>query len=147
MSNRLRTYLILLGVGVAIAFASAALMGVFTAENAAEVFRRIADGSFISAVLIGGFGLLRWCGGQGAFDGLTFTFRTLWDVTTGSRYYKQRETYADYKERKAESRKGKGGTAPYLFVGLGFLLLTIVMTGMYHVFYVEEEALLIMAHL
>ena len=84
---------------LAVAFGVMCLRGLFTCEGTAEVFGVISDGLFVAGGIALGVAVLIWISGEGAFDGIGFTTKTLlslkWSV-----FGDFRKNYMDYKEEK-----------------------------------------------
>ncbi len=123
-----KKYLITLAVGVGMMLLFVWIRGGFDAEiTTATRLGAWSDGCFITGVLIAGIGLLTWLSGEGAFDmlgyaiklGITLIFRT------------EHESYVDYKVRKNEHKP----VCFYLvLVGMFFLLLAGIFTGLFTIF-------------
>jgi hypothetical protein len=73
-----------------------------------EVVRFVCDGFFVTAILFLGIGGLTWASRMGTFDGLGYSF-SLWKqrFTNHKRDWMNQESFADYKERMVEKKKGK----------------------------------------
>ena len=88
----------------------------------------LCDGFFVAGVLIAGSGGLAFVRNQGMFDIFSFGVRSLFGV----HFHwvdkeKEKETYADYRERKSKNRKSPVGTllAGAVYLGLSGILLII----------------------
>ncbi len=78
---------------------------IFTAPTAKDVFKILTDGFFIPGVLFLGVGGISYVTREGAFDGIGYAFSSIFVTKNwSSRRFKDRETYAQYKERKAGKR-------------------------------------------
>ena len=76
-----------------------------TAPTAKDVFKILTDGFFIPGVLFLGVGGISYVTREGAFDGIGYAFSSIFVTKNwSSRRFKDRETYAQYKERKAGKR-------------------------------------------
>lgn len=104
-------------------------------ENAKSIITLLADSSFCSGVLMMGVGGITCVNRQGTFDGIGFAFESILVVRNWSpkRRFSERETFDQYRDRKAEKRKEKKGVS-HLFISGGFyLLLSIIFLIIYSV--------------
>ena len=96
--------------------------------DAATVMMMLSDAFFIPGAVMLGVGLLVWVAGEGMFDMMAYGVKLLWDVA----FKHEWESYHDYRSRKAEKEKMKVGFLTW--VGLAFILLGAVFTGLFFVF-------------
>lgn len=113
--------------GLIIAVAMMWGRGLFAEGNTTqEIMMILSDSFFVPGTVLLGMGLLMWVAGEGMFDMLGFGVKLIWDVA----YKHEWESYRDYKARKSEKPKMKVGFMT--LVGLGFILLGAVFTGLYY---------------
>lgn len=126
--KKLTKYLVTFAVGLLIALLVAIYRGAFEAEEAKQVVRYLCDAFFVATICVGGLGALVFVSSEGAFDMLAYGLRSFFSLFkgTGKRKY---DSYYDYKQSKAKNKMESGFM---LYVGLFFLLVTIVL---YIVFY------------
>ncbi len=120
-------------VGLAISLTLIGVWGVFGNElEAVDKMRFTCDAFFIASALLLSSGALVWLSKEGAFNGLSFCFKQLFDIhKVSNKEWHAKETYAEYKERVAEKVK----TRDYTFlvvVGLFFLLIAVIFLVLYH---------------
>lgn len=99
----------------------------------ADHLRYVCDAFFAAGAVIGGFGLLVWCSGKGAFDGLKYGVSLFFQrhITTRRMEWHKKETFADYKERvhSDDKRKSYGNL---LAVGVLFILISVFILIAYY---------------
>lgn len=88
----------------------------------------LCDGFFVAAVVLLGFGGLKFTRNQGVFDMLMYsvssTFQIHYPFTKmDSPLQERQETFLDYKERKRAKRKS---AAELLWAGLVYLVLALI---------------------
>lgn len=121
-------YLITTAIGAVLTIWILFARGVFAGYMpAATLMKALSDGFFVPGVLITGVGLLVWVAGEGTFDIMAYGVKLLWDV-----FRNEWESFHDYKARKGE--KGKPAVSFILHVGVLFLLLAGVFTGLFYAF-------------
>ena len=110
-------------VGLVISVLVAWLKGVFEAGTRAESFSALCDGFFVSAVLLGGIGVLTWVRNSGSFDAMFFgvskVFKLKWSALGD-----WREEYGDYQKKKKANRSSP---KPLLICGGVYLVLAVAM--------------------
>lgn len=89
----------------------------------------LCDGFFVAAVVLLGFGGLKFVRNEGVFDMLTYSVSTIFQIhypftKMNSPLQERPETFIDYKERKRAKRKP---AAELLWSGLLYLVLAAVM--------------------
>jgi hypothetical protein len=103
------TYAVSLLFATGILLLVCGVKGVLTTDMVQkEVVRFVCDGFFVTAILFLGIGGLTWASRMGTFDGLGYSF-SLWKqrFTNHKRDWMNQESFADYKERMVEKKKGK----------------------------------------
>lgn len=123
MNDKLKTYLILIGIALLVTVLVAVSEGLFSSLTLLEVLRSLSDGFFLGAATVGGIGLLQWCRNEGAFDGISYSVSSFLHYTFG-KSRERKENYAEYVERKHAKAKS---IKEFLIVGLGFLLVAIAL--------------------
>jgi hypothetical protein len=91
----------------------------------------LSDGFFVAAVMLLGIGGITAARNAGCFDLMGYSMKTLFGLMTpGSRLGdpSERETFVDYKEKKAEKRRSP---APMLLAGVIYLILAGIMLAIY----------------
>ena len=91
----------------------------------------LSDGFFVAAVMLLGIGGITAARNSGCFDLMGYSMKTLFGLMTpGSRLGdpSERETFVDYKEKKAEKRRSP---APMLLAGAIYLILAGIMLAIY----------------
>jgi hypothetical protein len=99
--------LILTGLGAVCAFGLSWGRGLFSASDARDALRILCDGFFLVGALMLAWGGLVWCTNGGAFDGLTWSVKTLiWRIRPDYEDVKQSfGEYREQREKKASSPK------------------------------------------
>ena len=119
-------------ISMIIATVIAAGMGFLNAMQEKGVMELLCNACFVAGVFVGGFGCLLLAANEGMFDlfgyGISFVTRVhLPFLGIGSGH--EKETYADYKERKRAKRKSPAGVllAGGIFLGLAVIFLVIYL--------------------
>ena len=123
--------LIWFGVASLITGGVFALKGFFT-DDLGKNLMVLADGFFVSGILVSLFAGLLFVSSQGALLGIGFILRNVvltWFVPMGR---KKQELYGDYRERKMKELK-KAFDFAMLIVGLAFLAAGIVFNVIWYV--------------
>ena len=98
--------------------------------NKRTIFGTLADGFFVSGILLSGFGVLYRISADGFFDGIAYGLkRAFLSFIPGGRLKKE-ENYAAYKERKTKNRMKFKNWAP-LIVGVVFILVSVFFLFLY----------------
>lgn len=123
-------WIIVSAIGVALTLLVLLAREVFWTEmEVAAVLSHITDAFFITGVLICGMGLLIFSSNMGTFDMLSFGIKQgIRIFNPASKLEKNRQTYADYKEERANKK------APWVFmviIGGGFLLISVLFLIIY----------------
>ena len=114
----LKRYLISFGVAFVLTFLVLLAMGGLKSGIGAQWrLKHISDACFTVGALMFGIGILMWASGEGMFDMLSYSILLLLRVRT----VYERETFAEYKERK----RGKRTSAHWLLLLPGILLLLV----------------------
>lgn len=128
MKGKYRAFLIPFAVGAAISAAVFFLNG--TSERRAV--HLLCDAFFVAGVLVTGMGGLHFAGNQGLFDIMGYSvklvFHIHWPWTAPRTAEEGKESFADYKERKRDSRRSSAGT---LLAGAVYLALAAAMLLVY----------------
>ncbi len=124
-------FLICFGVASALTFIIFWIKGFFT-DSLANNIMVLADGFFVSGILITMFAGMIFISSQGALIGISFIVRNFvlaWIIPGGR---KRQEMYADYRERKMSELK-KPTDACVLITGLIFLAVGIIFNVIWYV--------------
>ena len=117
-------YGICFGVASLMTFVVFWIKGFFT-DNVAVNVQILADGFFVSGILMTMFAGMMFIAGEGALVGITFVLRNIVQAFTPMGR-KKHEFYAQYRERKMNELK-KSTDHCILFVGLLFLTVGIIL--------------------
>ncbi len=118
--------LIALLCGLALWVFGVAYQGLPQTPDSKEWFRVLSNGALLPGVLFVGISGLTWIAGDGMFDGLAYSMRTL--ITHLRREKKKYASYYDYTQREK-----KRGTYPMLLPGLFFLAAAMVLTLLFYI--------------
>lgn len=127
MNEKTKSFLVSLAVGAVITLA----VCLMTKTESIGIIQCLCDGLFVAGVLVAGSGGLVFVRNQGMFDIFTFGVRSLFGVHFPwvDPRDKQRESYAEYRERKRKNRKSPVGT---VLAGVVFLALSGIMLAIYY---------------
>lgn len=129
MKRKLLSYLIAIGVGAVLMVAILGILGVYTeAMNSRDTLSCVSDGFFVAGVVLFTVGVFLVGGDKGMFDAASYRF-SLWTqrYTQNRRNWRPQETYIQYRDRKAEKRKARGGFGFLLWVGFGYILVGAII--------------------
>ncbi len=103
-------------------------------DSGTGLLAAMADATFVTGVLLFGVGGISFANRQGIFDAIGFSFESIFVVRNLSpkRRFKERENFAEYKERKEKARKQKIGVTHFFATGGAFLLLSVIMIALYY---------------
>ncbi len=130
MNPKIKRYLFTAGAGLIISVILLFTGGILKTDTAKNAFRIISDACFVPSALLIGYGLLCLCRRGGAFDGLSYSFRTLMHTKKPIKDDTPDESFYSYQKRKQESRT-KAPILHFFIVGGFFLLLTIVFSVLF----------------
>lgn len=122
-------YLVCFGVASLITLVVFWIKGFFTDSLAVNI-QILADGFFVSGILLTMFAGMLFISGEGALIGIGFVLRNVVQAFLPMGR-KNHELYAQYRERKLSERK-KSADHCILVVGLIFLFLGIVFTVIWY---------------
>lgn len=127
MRTGIRKFLIDAAVGLVIAIGVTSLQGVWTAQTASDVLRCVSDGLFVAGALLIAAGGLQWTYNGGAFDGLTFAFKT--GVARIRRdFEKSHMHFSEYQQQ----REAKASSPRYLLLsGACYFALAVIAFAAY----------------
>ncbi len=118
---------------MAVGLAAACWVFYLNAQGTDNLFARLCDGCFVAAVLLIGFGGLVFSRNHGAFDMITFGVQTVFQIhmpwTSIGGALDKKETYAEYRERKAKERKPANEC---LLAGCIYLTLAVLFLILYY---------------
>lgn len=90
----------------------------------ARIIVSVADGCFVSGVLVGGIGALVLISGEGFFDLMAYGIGAL--VKALTKKTSEHESFIDYKQRK-ESERGNKKIWFIAVVGVAFIVLCVIL--------------------
>jgi hypothetical protein len=126
-------YLITALVGLIFAGTYCITNGLVTETDPVKVFKILSDAFTVPGMLLVCIGCFQFCVSHGAFYGIQYVVHSLLVNHNWSRTkFKDKETYAEYVEAK-KAKAGDNAGTPYLFfVGLLFILISVVFVIAYH---------------
>lgn len=120
-------YFITVGCGLIIALLVAMSSDLFSQTQAFIIFRILSDSCLVAGVLITGMGLLLFVSNEGAFDGITYGFKVLFQMFK-PKVKPVKESYYDYRVARGRNKLAFG----FLVIcGSAFLVLSIIFTILY----------------
>ncbi len=126
---RVYRYIAALVVGAALFVVCAYAGELLGQESPEQVFGKLSDCFAVSGAVIAGIGALSWANSKGAYDILSYGVDSLIKPFTSRR--SEYESFYEFKLRKAEDRRP--WQKEWLFVGLGFLLLSFICLAIYFI--------------
>ena len=125
-------YLATAAIGLAVALGLMASGGLFAGVlSTAGAMMVLSDAFFVPGTVLTGVGLLVFIAGEGGFDIFAYSVKLLKDVCFHNKW--ERESFHDYKRRKAD--QGKARIDFILVVGVVFLVIAAVFTGLFYYYY------------
>lgn len=102
----------------------------FETRSLRTLYGVLSDAFFVPGVIIVGFGIMTHIAQGGFLDGISYSLkRAALSFIPGGRIKKE-ETFAEYKERKNDTRKKTEVMSMYVVGGV-FLLVAIVFVALY----------------
>ena len=92
-----------------------------------ELLRALCDGFFVGGMLLFGYGCLLYARNEGIFDGLTYSFHSLF-ASRNLAGEKQVKKYSEYKEEKKAKRKSAKSE---LVSGLFYTVISFILLAVY----------------
>ena len=118
----LKKLLILTVVSVALIVGCLFIFKIHEADTTAKVLTSICNSFFVVGGIILCLGLLTWCTNHGAFVGLMYGFKTIFERRRFEKSFQQRQSYAEYRESKLAKQKE---FLHFILVGVVYLLISI----------------------
>lgn len=131
MDEKRKSVLVCLIIGAAIC----ALVMAINWQFEQHILRRLSDCTFVAAVVLLGSGGLKFARNQGTFDIMSYGLKSAFQIhfpfsKMDKPLSARQESFADYKERKRQKRKG---ASDLLWSGLVYLVLAILFTVLYSI--------------
>ena len=98
------------------------------ASDPINVFHAVSDGLFVSGFLNLGFGILIWVSSTGFFDIFGYSLKSFFNFFLPRSWSQDKGTYYEYKVKKQERRKDPLLPMETLYMGIGFLVVSFVLT-------------------
>ena len=128
MKTGLKKLLIVTGIGAVCAVGVCWSRGLFSAREARDVVRILSDGFFLVGALLLAWGALVWAANGGAFDGLTWSVKTLvWRIRPD--YDDVKQSFAEYREQREKKARSPKVT---LLAGAVRLVPAFLLTLVYN---------------
>lgn len=130
VKNSIKKYLIAIILAGGASFGIMSARGLFSLESASAIVACISDGFFVAGFLFAGVGALIWLSSTGTLDIISYGFKSLLVLFTPYKKKVGEGGFYEYKVRQKEKRKG----VPFqiLWVGLGYVLLSLMFTLIYY---------------
>lgn len=94
------------------------------ADTSAKVLTSICNSFFVVGGIVLCLGLLTWCSNHGAFIGLMYGFKTIFERRRFEKSFQQRQSYGEYRASKLAKQKD---FLHLILVGVAFLLISIII--------------------
>lgn len=120
-------YLIVIGVGLIIAFLIALSKDVFNITDKKTLYHVLSDSFMVPGVITTGMGLLVYASDEGVFDGIVYGVMAFLNMFTPKQARKYNSLY-EYKQKKHATRTKVGFI---LISGLFILGLAVIMLVLY----------------
>lgn len=115
--------IILYAVGIVLVGGCLFIYKILDANTLQLVFTSLCNSFFAVGAILLFLGLAIWCGNHGAYIGLTYNFRKIFEKRKPEKAFQQRESYAQYRERKLSKQKA---FMHFIIVGVSFIIISIV---------------------
>lgn len=132
MKKNLKRYLVQIAIALALSLIFMDFRGAFDpGSDSAKRLMGVCDGFSMTAMLYVCFGFLLWISTTGFFDIFGYAFRKGAHAIIPGMGFDNLGSYYDYKQDKIA---GRGNKPVYstLIIGLGFLLLSAVLVGVWY---------------
>ncbi len=131
----IKPYIILSVVVIGVILTVCGINGLFTEElPPKQVVRYVCDAFFVAGALVLAIAGLTWCGKQGAFDGIGYSFSFLFDLRKPSNKrltWKKKESFEEYVERK-RAKDSKKTIKHFLIIGGILILVSAILLIVYN---------------
>ena len=134
IKKKITETIVSLAIGLTLFFVITGVNGVYGGSlSKVEVARFLCDGFFVAGVVLLGFAGLSWASGQGAFDGLRYSFTSFFRLHFSTHRYdwKEKESFQEYKERIHSEEKKKKNVSISAIVGVVFMLCAMICLIVY----------------
>lgn len=120
-------------IGLLLSIAVMAARGLFAGGNAADRVMIVCDGFTVTALLFLSVGALAWIATTGFFDIFSYAVRKGAHAILPGLVHNSLGGYYEYRLEKEEARKkGNRGEKSTFLVGVGFLLVSIILTVIWY---------------
>ena len=102
----------------------------FFGHSTAVNIQILADGFFVSGMLLAGLGALIWISTTGFFDMMSYGVHSLTVLFSTLKKPKDHETFYDYKTARA-AKRGRPRMG-ILFAGIGCILISLLFLALYY---------------
>lgn len=119
----IKSLLILYGISVVLVVGCLFIYKIHKADTVESVLTAICNSFFVVGGIILCLGLLILCGNKGAFIGLTYGFKRIFEKRRFEKSFQERQSFGEYRASKLEKQK------PYLhfiIVGVSYIIISIV---------------------
>lgn len=96
---------------------------ILEADTTEKVFTCLCNSCFVGGAFMFGFGLLVWCANQGAFIGIQYGVKQIFEKRQSPSKFEKRKSYAEY---RSEKLKKKANFEHMLIVGASFIALSLI---------------------
>ena len=103
--------------------------GAFNASSSKDALRLICDAFFLPGAILILTGALIWSLDNGVADGITYSFKKIFDLRKRAYEENEKETYSEYKERK---HKNKGTVIEFFVSGCCYVVVSVVLLIVYN---------------
>ena len=131
-SSSLIKNLVVIIVGLALAFGISCWRGVFELKEVAKIISAISDGFFVIGMLYFGFGLMLVIVNEGILDIIGFGFKSLVYLFSPRRLDRDSGGYYEYKMAQKEKRAQSPVSTGIIWIGLAFILIAIALLVIYY---------------
>lgn len=118
-----KEWLVAMLVSIVITIIALFIFNITNVLTKSDIFKCLCNSFFVSGFIVLDFGLLTWCSNQGAFVGLTYGFRQIFEKRRFEKAFLERESYGSYRERKLKNQKN---CLHMIIIGLGFIAISII---------------------
>ena len=120
----IKKLIITAGVGVAFVVGCLFIYKIHVAQTTSEVLTSICNSFFVVGGIFLFLGLLLWCTNHGAFTGLSYGIKRIFEGRRFEKSFQQREKYGDYRARKLSKQKD---FLHFIIIGVIFLFISIII--------------------
>lgn len=115
--------IILYAIGVLLVGGCLFVFKILEADTAKLVLTSFCNSFFVVGGILMFLGLAIWCANHGAFVGLTYSWKRIFEKRRSEKAFQKRQKYSEYRESRLAKQKE---FLHFIVVGVSFILISLV---------------------